>query len=374
MGDPTPRHSVTAPTRLSLGQSLRAAVRSLKPQREDQRGEPPRRDPGNKHRRTRGLVLAGLLAGSAVTVGVLKLPEEAEPTTVSGAPRLKLTDSGEFVRWRTAATTLTIDPSFEQLGPGARDVVALAYSTWSSERAHLPALTIDMASSPRRAERDGVNLVTYAPIDIAGHTQSLGVTVAYLSADGTILEVDTIINSRKPFEVLADHVEQSPHHDHDHWRGDHWRGDHERDDDDDLGGHDHDHDHEGTPSGGAPGKCVQSYDLQSVLAHEAGHFLGLGEDQENREATMYFKTSRCDTRQRDLTDDDVAAVETTYAEPPPAEEGEVNQAAACAMAPGTRSRPAAWALCAVLMTAAGVRRFSGGRRGAQETPSACPSV
>src|SRR5690606_21088278 len=31
MGDPTPRHSVTAPTRLSLGQSLRAAVRSLKP-------------------------------------------------------------------------------------------------------------------------------------------------------------------------------------------------------------------------------------------------------------------------------------------------------------------------------------------------------
>ncbi len=360
--------------RFSWPRSLAAAVRSLKPQGEDPRDKPPQKKSADRQRLARALALGALLAGSALAVGILKLPESPTPATVSGSARLKLSDAGEFVRWRKQATELTVDPSFEQLGSGARDVVALAYATWSSERAHLPALTIDLASTPRRAERDGVNLVTYAPIEIAGHTQSLGVTVAYLLADGTITEVDTIINSRKPFQVIAergpavDAPAEHPADDHDHDRDD-W-ADHDGPDHDgpDHGGRDHDgpdHDRDSDVDDGqtrvGAGDCRQSYDLQSVLAHEAGHFFGLGEDEENREATMYYKTARCDTKQRDLTEDDVAAVETVYAEPAPAEGGDVNQAAACAMAPGPGPRPLAWTLIALLGTLRAARRVRGRR-------------
>lgn len=325
----------TPPQRFSLPQSLRAAVRSLEPQAERRKDERLRSAPWRKRRLAVALALGGGIASAALAATVLEPAENPAQTTVSGAPRLKLTSKGDFVRWQTSTVELTVDPSFEQLGEGTSELVALAYGTWSSQRGHLPALSVDLSSTSRRAEYDGINLVTYAPITVPGHERSLGVTVAYISGDGVITEVDTIINSQWTFDVIG----RSRHHD-DH------RNDGHRNDDD---GHEHDGGRTEHEHGHGRPDCVHAYDLESVLTHEAGHFFGLGEDQENSEATMYYKTGRCETKQRDLSPDDVAAIETVYAEPLAAtEDSGGTQAAACAMAPGSRAPGTVGVLLALL--------------------------
>jgi len=379
MGEQTTQEPSLPLGRFSLPRSLRAAVRSLKPHEEEPSGKPPHPGPRHKRQLARILAVGSVLAVSALATALLSLPDDATPSTISGSPRLKLTEDGEFVRWRSSSAELTIDPSFEQLGPGTRDAVVTAYATWSSERAHLPALSMDMASVTRRAEHDGVNLVTYAPIEITGHQQSLGVTVAYLAADGTITEVDTIINSSKPFEVIGARAGTIDEHDDPATEGDP-RSDGSDPDEDDDRGYDRDrsdggHADQDTGHAGGSGShgCVRAYDLQSVLTHEAGHFFGLGEDQDNTQATMYYKTSRCDTTQRDLSDDDVAAVDTVYAEPATPEGGEVTQAAACAMAPGGGGQPIAWALVALLGALRETRCVGARRSRAQASALTSPS-
>ncbi len=56
------------------------------------------------------------------------------------------------------------------------------------------------------------------------------------------------------------------------------------------------------------------YDLQAVIAHEAGHFLGLAHTQPaaHADATMYERYSPGQTQQRDLSPDDVEAVCAAY--------------------------------------------------------------
>jgi len=50
------------------------------------------------------------------------------------------------------------------------------------------------------------------------------------------------------------------------------------------------------------------YDLQSILTHEIGHFLGLAHSQRS-DATMFFSYN---PNQRDLTDDDIEGICTIY--------------------------------------------------------------
>lgn len=60
--------------------------------------------------------------------------------------------------------------------------------------------------------------------------------------------------------------------------------------------------------GEVPGKI----DLQSVLTHELGHVLGLPDDFENPDATMYFEIHDGDISPRTLSDVDVEKVEALY--------------------------------------------------------------
>jgi hypothetical protein len=60
-------------------------------------------------------------------------------------------------------------------------------------------------------------------------------------------------------------------------------------------------------SDGAPGKV----DVQSIVAHEAGHVLGLGESSV-AEATMYGFANEGETIKRDLHADDTEALCTLY--------------------------------------------------------------
>ncbi len=61
-------------------------------------------------------------------------------------------------------------------------------------------------------------------------------------------------------------------------------------------------------------------DLANTVTHEAGHFLGLAHTPDNPAATMWACAEEGETIKRDLADDDVAGICTTY--PPGAPAGE----------------------------------------------------
>jgi hypothetical protein len=53
------------------------------------------------------------------------------------------------------------------------------------------------------------------------------------------------------------------------------------------------------------------YDVQSVAAHEFGHWLSLGHSS-NWDATMYYRTPIGETKKRTLHSDDIAGIESIY--------------------------------------------------------------
>ena len=284
--------------------SLSAAVRSLRP-------------PTGKAQKRRWWSVVSVIGCAIVAAAYFGLSEEAEPWVVSGSPKLKVTESGELVRWRTGDVTLTLDPSLAELGPAARDSVLLGFDAWSAEHPHLPRLTFDVSSQRRRPERDGVNQVTYGKIEAPGYRHALAITMAYsLPSTGEIIEADLIINSRYRFG------------------GEHHRSEH-------ASKHVPEHAHDG---------CRETYDLQSLVAHEAGHFFGLGEDVSEAQATMYHKQSRCELHKRDLFETDVVAAQSVYAEPIDDEEA-AQAGAACSLSRGSPA-PAPW--LAVVVGVAGV--------------------
>jgi hypothetical protein len=57
--------------------------------------------------------------------------------------------------------------------------------------------------------------------------------------------------------------------------------------------------------------CSSGFYIEDIAAHEFGHALGLGHSQSTN-ATMYFSTSSCSTRNRTLDADDIAGVRALY--------------------------------------------------------------
>ena len=254
------------------------------------------------------------LLGAAVAATVSGPIEVADNSLsariASGTPKKRYTDSGKLERWRKRHATVHIGSSVDALGPHARKAIRSGFDSWQDSGAELPKLVF-RRSVRRRTEmvQDGKNTVSFAPIDIEGHRRDLALTISYARVgSGEIIEADIIINSRHPFAVMTPPghpVESAAHVDLEtDTRADNQHSQSDREW------------HASSSCTNEPSSqhldCGAQYDLQNVVAHEAGHFFGLGEDETDRAATMFHCTGPCETHKRSLEPSDVIIMGEVY--------------------------------------------------------------
>jgi len=219
--------------------------------------------------------LAGAKSLSHLRPGSLPLAQ-----IVSGNPALKKAADGDSVRWHSSRSKIYFDSSLDDAGKHAREAVQLGFGTWIGTGAKLPSLDFDSTRGAKFGQiPNGKSEVMYGPITLAGHENDLALTVTFSDPKtGEVVESDMIFNSRHPFGILP----HSPTTD------------------------------EHSAIARSTGSCDHRYDLQSVATHEAGHFFGLGEDFELKQATMFYTTGRCETNKRVLQSTDETTMNALY--------------------------------------------------------------
>jgi hypothetical protein len=199
---------------------------------------------------------------------------------VSGNPALKKATDGDSVRWHSRSSKIYFDSSLDKAGKHAREAVQLGFGTWIGTGAKLPSLDFDSTHGAKFGQvPNGKSEVMYGPITLAGHENDLALTVTFSDPKtGEVVESDMIFNSKHPFGILPYSPAAAAH---------------------------------ATDARSATA-CDQRYDLQSVATHEAGHFFGLGEDFDLKQATMFYTTGRCETNKRVLQNTDETTMNALY--------------------------------------------------------------
>ncbi|HEY6725897.1 MAG TPA: matrixin family metalloprotease [Polyangiaceae bacterium] len=197
-------------------------------------------------------------------------------------------------RWMVPDVQVVIDESVHAITPEAEQAIVQAFGAWLSASPNLPELNIEHGRGLKpRLDPDGVNAVVYAPIEFPGHEDDLAITIGFSDEEtGEITEADIIINSRHAYSHLNSPIPGAPSTSCD-----------------------------GTSQASV---CDYRYDLQNVMTHEVGHFYGLGEDREDRTATMYSCTSACETHKRDVSDGDRQTMGRLYKDALPKQYPAVN--------------------------------------------------
>jgi hypothetical protein len=188
------------------------------------------------------------------------------------AYKVQITESGASVRWHVPAVTLRIDPHLEDYFgdmPIAK-LVSGAAEAWSG-RDGVPELLISRGEPGVIGfrEEDATSNGVYLVEDWQLWPDALAATVAtFESKSGRLVDADVQVNADFSFALLK-------------------------------------------PGGKAPDR----YDMLSVMTHEMGHVLGLGDANDVKGATMWPTIAPGDTYQRDLDKDDEQGVEQAYAGP-----------------------------------------------------------
>lgn len=192
----------------------------------------------------------------------------ASPSSHAHAYNLQTTESGARVRWYAPEIEIQVSPELEAHFsdmPVTR-LLEEAMTVWSGLAA-APLLRIAPGAPGAVGFKDkrpsnGV----YVVHDWKLFPDALAVTVAtFESRTGKLVDTDILVNANFKFALLPS-------------------------------------------AGAAPG----SYDLLSVMTHEIGHVLGLGDTTDVPEATMWPNVSPGETHQRDLEPDDEEGVAQAY--------------------------------------------------------------
>jgi len=209
---------------------------------------------------------------------------ERASSATQAATEVRARETKSQQRWLLPRVRVVIDESVHRITPNAEQAIIQAFGAWLSIGPNLPELSFENGRGFKPTlDPDGINTVIYAPIEFAGHEDDLAITIGFSDeATGEITEADIIINSRHAYGILS---AETP----------------------------------GAPATSCDGStraqaCEHRYDLQNVMTHEVGHFYGLGEDREDRSATMYSCTSACETHKRDLSHGDRQSIDMLYQE------------------------------------------------------------
>ena len=219
-------------------------------------------------------------------LGVLLLSSGARAYTV------KRTEAGLPVHWQQGTIELRIDASVREVAPPGqvRAAMEMAAEAWRGLTG-VPDVRVRVGDPGAIGyDLSGPSNGVYALTDWPYDPQQLAVTVTtYDESTGALIDADVLINAAHAFDLLSERGTGSGD---DAGPGDrHGRGGDDR-------GQDHGRDE------------MAGYDLGSLLTHELGHVLGLGESHEDPNATMWPNIGRGETHQRSIeTDDEVGVIE-----------------------------------------------------------------
>jgi MYXO-CTERM domain-containing protein len=221
--------------------------------------------------RVSGTLLLGAFVAAAIGGGLTALRVAAADSPGLGAPLRKQTAGGSAVRWRAKGVTLTVDSSAAARSPDISGAACAAVAAWKVAGAAIPDVTVNGASGRPRPAIDGRNTLLQVDDPALFKKGALAVTLlTFDNATGAVVDADIALNA------AAQNLEAL----------------------------------DGDSVVGAP----EQYDLQSVLTHELGHFLGLGEDYEDNGATMYAYVQPGTLAKRVLSEPDSTAIRSLYPE------------------------------------------------------------
>lgn len=213
---------------------------------------------------------------SFATIALLSLLPSA-----ASAYTLKSTSSGERVQWRGGAVELVLSREVVAMFPDedGREALEMASEAWRG-LPRVPDLLVARQLLPAGSgphATDGINGVYLSDRPLSGGR--LAITLAtFDSATGEMIDADILMSPTHRFELLDED-------------GD----DRER-------------------------RGPQAYDIASVLTHELGHVLGLGETDATEMATMWPLFGRGETHPRTLEIDDERGALAAYHDVPGAPE------------------------------------------------------
>lgn len=183
---------------------------------------------------------------------------------------INMSQKGSPVRWGVDTVAFRMDPSMTEAFPNgdAYTATTMAFDAWRG-LPRVPDLVLRPgAPEPRGYRNGGPTNGIYLLREWDMSPEMLAVTVVTYGSDtGEVLDADILVNGEAPWALMD---ESAP-------------------------------------------RDVAHYDLAAVLAHEAGHSLGLDESHTDEEATMWPQVHPGDTHQRTLSLDDEEGVIANYA-------------------------------------------------------------